>query len=383
MYSKIIVFQPVVPQYRIGFFESLNAFLNGRLEVCATQQTQRGFSVKTGSETTFFLRNIRTISVGSKSRKLLFQPYAVFAGFRKKISVIITMNQMTRLDVWFLLLTKKIHRKKVILWGHGCSPRDGRMAKRIRPWMMRLADALIVYSDGGKKRSVEAGVPAKKIFIAPNSLDTAKMEKIRVSISDADIERFVTQQGWRGKQRFLFVGRLVHYKRLDLFVDAIDFLKDRFPDILGIIVGDGPERESLEQVIRTRGLEGYIQLQGAVYEEKTLALYFLSSFAGVMPTAAGLFIQHAFQYQLPVITDDDLSAHGPEIELLEHKKTGLVFNSQASQGLASAMEELLGNPEQQVSMAHAAYGRVMQKNRIENMVEGFGDAIDFSCGAGA
>ena len=370
--KKILIFQPVVPQYRLGFFRALSKALDGNLEVCATQRRQSGFMVDDGSTAKFFLRNIRTFTFG----RLLIQPYMVRAVFRRDVDVIIAMNQMTRIETWALLLAKKVIRKKVILWGHGCSPRDGKYARLLRPYMMRLADADIVYREAGQRRACASGILKDKVFVAPNALDTNALEAARSAISNDELHNFQVQKELLGREVFLFVGRLLAYKKIGLLIDAVERLVGKHPGILALIIGDGPDREVLLEDIRSRRLEQHVRLLGSLFDEAVLCKYFISSIAGVMPSAAGLFVQHAFQYGLPVITDDDMSAHGPEVDILEHGKTGLFFKSEESRSLADAMESFLENPELYREMSVAAREKVIREHTLDIMLSGYLAAID-------
>jgi glycosyltransferase involved in cell wall biosynthesis len=71
---------------------------------------------------------------------------------------------------------------------------------------------------------------------------------------------------------FIFsVSRLVPLKRLGLLVEAFRYV--RHGDVKAVIIGDGPERESLARRISDRGLEGRIRLLGLADEETVMSHY--------------------------------------------------------------------------------------------------------------
>jgi len=78
----------------------------------------------------------------------------------------------------------------------------------------------------------------------------------------------------QGPVRLLFVGRLVPYKGADMVIDALSRLdggmlnKIRFS-----IVGDGPERQSLEKQSRDLGLEDVVYFAGWVDQNETARFY--------------------------------------------------------------------------------------------------------------
>lgn len=61
---------------------------------------------------------------------------------------------------------------------------------------------------------------------------------------------------------FLYVGRLSHEKGVDRLLDSCSLLKSEYPDFHLQILGEGPERASLEAQISALGLEQHVTLLG-------------------------------------------------------------------------------------------------------------------------
>ena len=70
-----------------------------------------------------------------------------------------------------------------------------------------------------------------------------------------------------------------------------------------------------------------------------------------------------------------MSAHGPEIDLIEHDKNGLMFGAGSSRELAEAMEKLITNPDLHRRLSTAARERVMTENTLEHMLSGYLEAL--------
>jgi len=60
----------------------------------------------------------------------------------------------------------------------------------------------------------------------------------------------------------ILIGRLSRVKRVDMFLEAIKNAKEFIPDISAVIVGDGPERASLEKMSIDMGLESKVSFVG-------------------------------------------------------------------------------------------------------------------------
>ena len=65
----------------------------------------------------------------------------------------------------------------------------------------------------------------------------------------------------------LSVGRVEAYKRLDLLARSVPFLP---PEARVVVVGDGPAREQLEELVRTLGVEDRMTLSGVLAHDQLL-----------------------------------------------------------------------------------------------------------------
>jgi glycosyltransferase involved in cell wall biosynthesis len=375
----VIIFQQVVPHYRTAFFRELNRYLNGQMVVCAAQKPTQGMEVEKGIECDFALRNIQTVTLQLPFSKSMvsMQPHAIASLVSRRCPVIIMMNQVSCVDSWILLLASRILRKKIILWGHGISTRDGRATVKLRKIMMQLAHANIVYSESGKERATREGLQSKKLFVAYNALDTERSKALKNKIGITELERFRRDNDLQGRRLVFFSGRLQDRKKPGLLVQAMQEVSRAIPDSLAIIVGEGPMRKSLQTLIKDLGLDQHVRLLGAVFDEEIVARYLLCSNVAVMPSAAGLAIQHAFAYGVPIIVGDDMTSHGPEISLVENGSTGYFFKDDDYEALSRLISLILSNEGERNRLSRNCTQIIEEKNNIGNMVAGFSDAINF------
>jgi glycosyltransferase involved in cell wall biosynthesis len=98
----------------------------------------------------------------------------------------------------------------------------------------------------------------------------------------------------------------------------------------------------------------------------------------VMPAAAGLFIQQAFDYGLPIVVGNDMRSHGPEIELVREGENGLFFENGDSTHLADQLMKLLSNEEERLEMSMNAKKMIQTKFNVNTMAEGLARAIQYS-----
>ncbi|MCO5398475.1 glycosyltransferase [Ralstonia soli] len=185
-----------------------------------------------------------------------------------------------------------------------CTAHSAREGGRLRMLAYRLTDrwsqlTTHVSPEGRQAMIAARAVPASRITIMPNGIDTAQFRP------DVD-QRLRTRAalGLQESTRLLInVGRLVKEKAQGTLIDAFARLT---PDLDArlLIVGEGLLRGSLEQRIRDHQLTKRVHLIGARQDIPTLLnaadLFVLSSDIEGMPLALG----EALACELPVVATD-------------------------------------------------------------------------------
>jgi len=110
----------------------------------------------------------------------------------------------------------------------------------------------------------------------------------------------------------IFFGRLLNHKNVDLFIEAINIFKIKRPEIKCKIIGEGPEKESLQKLTNLYGLKNNIEFLDP-QEENMLFSYLNASKVFVFPsTREGFGISvleaNACGKQAIVIDHDDNAA---------------------------------------------------------------------------
>jgi glycosyltransferase involved in cell wall biosynthesis len=122
----------------------------------------------------------------------------------------------------------------------------------------------------------------------------------------------------------LSVGRLDRAKRHELLLDALA----ADTTLRCVIVGDGPDRERLEDVARRHGLDGRARFTGRIDEEELATLYArcLAVYYAPVDEDFGMVPYEAFLAEKPVVTTTD--AGGP-LEVVSDRRTGIVCEPRA------------------------------------------------------
>ena len=209
--------------------------------------------------------------------------------------------------------------------------------------IVERSDAVTVISSYTGQRLREY-VPDLETPIIPfGAAATQKLEHANASTRSRD-DRF----------ELLFVGRLVRRKGVDVLLRAAKVLKD--DSRLRIrIVGEGPERPSLEAVARELGVLETVSFEGLI-DERRIDAMFAGCDALVLPAIVtetgdteglGVVLIEAMGYGKPVIA----SAAGGIVDVVSNEDTGLLVPPGDASALASAIRRAMDDPEQMRAIA--------------------------------
>ncbi len=164
----------------------------------------------------------------------------------------------------------------------------------------------------------------------------------------------------------VFQGRLVTTKGVGILLDAarILFAQGRAFELL--IIGDGPERASLEQAAQSPPLAGQVRFVGRLAEDQ-LDAAFASASVVVVPSLGGevfgLVVAENMLRGLPVITSD----LGAFVEVLG--EAGLTFRTGDAESLARELARVLEDPALAARLAAAARLRALEFCEFHRMLE--------------
>ena len=183
------------------------------------------------------------------------------------------------------------------------------------------------------------------------------------------------QHGVLGKRLIVSISRLVSKNNFDLMIEALPEILKIHNDMVWIVIGDGPLRDTLIQKAEARSVSEHIVWLGAIYEEADIAPWLMNSELLVHPGSIGLTLLHAFGYGLPVITHDNADNHMPEFEAFEANKTGRLFVEGNATSLANTVNEMLSHPNKLVRMQEIVRAIACNEYNVDRMVDAFTRAV--------
>ena len=163
----------------------------------------------------------------------------------------------------------------------------------------------------------------------------------------------------------LFVGRLVPYKGVDVLLDAMAGL-----NAVALIVGEGPQRATLEAQAHRLGISSRVRFLGSVADQELASLYRACD-VFVLPSvtrqeAFGVVQLEAMAAGKPVVSTDLGTGVG---WVNRHGETGYVVPPRDAGALGDAIRALLADPDLRRSMGEAAMRRVRSAFTVERMID--------------
>ncbi len=167
---------------------------------------------------------------------------------------------------------------------------------------------------------------------------------------------------------FIFVGRLVNQKDVPTLLKAMAILKQKYPDLKLLILGDGPEKISLKVLIKKVGLNENVIFIGNVSldEIKNFFCVSLSLVLSSLYEGTAKVIKEAAFAGKPTISTETSGVS----DVIRKGETGLVIPIGDERALARAMNYFMLNPEQ---------ARIMGKKARHFMIENFDYQKDVDC----
>jgi len=253
------------------------------------------------------------------------------------------------------------YRGKVVLYWHSDVVKQKKLMILYRPIMekfLKRADAIIVGSDGVIKGSSYLMSYQNKCVTIPFAVNQKieQMGKKYMDQAKPNMEKYA---------RFLFVGRLVYYKGVEVLIQAFESVENAELTIIGC----GDRENDLKAYVKKRGMSERVHFLGKVEEER-LYCEFSECDVFVLPSvekseAFGLVQLEAMAYGKPVI-NTNLPSGVPEVSI--NGITGLTVEPGNKHELGDAMQWLVEHPYERFEMGNAARKRLDNNYTLDVMM---------------
>jgi glycosyltransferase involved in cell wall biosynthesis len=255
-----------------------------------------------------------------------------------------------------LLLSARAFRRKTVVTVHDVEQLRGDASPG---WLARMvyrqADALIVHNDSSRQalrgivrdESVRIATIPHGNYLHCYGQPCSKQEaRARLGLGG---DLFV----------LLFFGQIKRSKGLDILLDAIPQVVEALPSVHLVIAGREADVRPAEyqELVRQRGLERRCTWKSGYIENGSVPTYFRAADLVILPYRriyqSGVLLL-AMSLGVPAL----VSSIPGMLELVEHGRTGFVFESGDAASLAQSLKEIAAAPGLLDQVAGAAFAHV-------------------------
>jgi PEP-CTERM/exosortase A-associated glycosyltransferase len=230
---------------------------------------------------------------------------------------------------------------------HGSTPQGSlryRLTRHHEMVALRRAHQVTTICEGLRQELCSRGLANDKVTVIPNAVDAQRFNPIT-----RPSPALQGQLQLAGRWVIGFCGSFYAYEGLDLAIRALPDIIRQVPQATLLLVGGGPEDAALRALAQELGLAAHVVFAGRVPNEVVNDYYSLIDVL-VFPRKAMRLTElvtplkplEAMAMGLPVVASDV----GGHRELIEHERTGLLFEAGQTQALARTLLGLRAHPEQ-------------------------------------
>lgn len=264
------------------------------------------------------------------------------------------------------LMIKKYLGLPYLVYTHGMDillPQSSKRKTRLIKSIFNNADRVIANSRFTKDELLKLGVDDEKITIVhpcansvPKKIDLKKQEEI------------VNKYHLQDKKMLFTVGRLVTRKGHDLVIKSLRKVIERFPNVVYLVSGDGPNKQNLINLTDAMNLSDKVIFLGEISDDDLQIFYRLCNIF-IMPAREikekgdvegfGLVFLEASLFAKPVIGGKS----GGQPDAIEDGYSGLLVNPNDEYEIANTIIKLLESPELAEKLGQQGRQRVLEKFR--------------------
>lgn len=230
----------------------------------------------------------------------------------------------------------------------------------VTTWSARRATRIRAVSGAIRDQLVRRGIPDSKISVLCCPTDMG-----RFGLAAHEGPR--SHGGFEDNPLVMFVGSLVYRKGVDLLLEAVAALRRDFPALRIAVVGDGPERASLEAQATALRLNDVVRFWGRVPHEQLPATLAAADIVVLPSRNEGLprCLVEALAMRKPVVA----TRISGNVEVVQDNETGILVEPTA-EGIREGLTKMLRLPrEARENMGQLGHERVSAQFALEPVVE--------------
>ncbi|MHB1105220.1 MAG: glycosyltransferase family 4 protein [Lutibacter sp.] len=345
MKKDILILYNFILHYRIPFFNVLSQYYNVTVLHSGKECV--------GSDDKF----TEIIVPVKKMGPFYFQKGVLAEVNKEKYDIIIALFDIAWVNT---IISIYVHNKKAkfILWGAWITKSN--IANRIRIFFTKKAHSNVFYTNEARLAFIKKDISKEKLYVANNTFDVG----LRIRSYENPV-----------KNSILFVGSLDKRKQNDVLLKSFSEILDEIPsNIMLTIIGDGVERDYLMEISHELKIEGRVNFTGKINDTNTLMNYYKNAIVSVSFGQAGLSVLQSLGYGVPFLTKRNAISGGEKTNIRNNYNG--IFCDDDSNSLAENLKFLCNDIKYARTLGENAFNYYSDFCTINNMVQGFKDAIE-------
>ncbi|MDM7460899.1 MAG: glycosyltransferase [bacterium] len=371
---RVLIQQPRLPHYRVPLFNRLVQMHGWAVTLAFTPRIgagESGLEVEKASLFECVHLPLRQFTLGGV--KLNYQ------------RGLLSLLRARRWDAFFwegthanlsgYLAARLCRRRGIpsICWTKGYFTSENAVRRGMSRFMTRAAHAFLPYGDSTHSFLAAHGVRPEQIARAYNTVDVEAIAAQEETLRQRGMA-MLKAIGWsEARPLIACVGRLVPQKRMQDAILALATMTRGGLDAYLLIVGDGPERASLERLAEELGVEPRVHFTGRVPENDDSAALAVADVA-VFPGAHGLAINQAMALGAPVVAAD---LPGPDGEMVRHEETGWRYPLGTAEMMVETLRSAIECPQRK-TVTENARAEILQKRSLTRYAQAFHQAVQIA-----
>ncbi|MDA0147608.1 glycosyltransferase [Vibrio sp. LaRot3] len=225
---------------------------------------------------------------------------------------------------------------------------------------LHLSPHVITASRAISEQLIDEGYNEKRLSVVHNGLNIQKLQDTPA----IDVKQQLKLDD--NSTLFVTVGSLIYRKGIDRIFQALCYLRLEHPNCYLVVIGDGEEKQHLQQQVTQLGLVDNVHFVG----EQNNVIGWLKGcdafVSGAREEAFGLAIAEAGLAGIPIIAP----FVGGVPEFITHAKTGFLYSNHGYMNMMKMMATVITHPDHCQHIARQGQNHIEHKLSIQHYVSG-------------
>ena len=268
---------------------------------------------------------------------------------------------------WTVLLFCKLRGIKTILSNESTASdhQRNKIKEFVKGLIIKQFDGYFNFGTLSENYILSLGINPKKMLVKRNCVDNEAIKDIFSKHYESRIKQ--QKQLKIPLQNFIFVGRLIEYKNLFLFLEAFNIAKQKSNQNWGVIIlGDGELKNELDDFVTRKNIQNVSFQRGVSWQQ--VPEYLALSDVLVLPSYSepwGLVVNEAMACGLPVIVSNKC---GCAIDLVKNNGNGFTFSPDNLEELTSILIKFM-NKEVDYKQMGRVSEQIIEEYSPQNVFE--------------